>query len=345
MGRSPRPGVWRAVIRAAPLLGGVVLGLLLMPLMPTGHHTPVEVVSLVQRPSAVSPRVAAHSRGVTLLLPPAAGRHPAALAPLLAALRQLRATSPATQVAVVVNEDSPALSPDATALADRVVALPAAALRAWGGPIAALLASPWQRTLFLGAGVQACHPLDEMFDWLDRYDVGVALNPLPLRQALLSREGSPGWTWAALNDYRPDVVLFDRNPRVVALLNAWNDRLLDPAQSSTAAFADALLRSDVRVKTLPAEFNLVLPPTSLPVYLTGAVRLLNTAGETCERVNHRPVPRLYDVWRGRAVYSWQPVPQALESTPLVALCEADEGRIQQNTKFHQPVVPDQLEVP
>lgn len=45
----------------------------LAPAPAPGHHTPVEVVSLVQRPSAVSPRVAAHSRGVTLLLPPAQG--------------------------------------------------------------------------------------------------------------------------------------------------------------------------------------------------------------------------------------------------------------------------------
>lgn len=72
MGRSPRPGVWRAVIRAVPLLGGVVLGLLLMPLMPTPQRwwPPDTDFIRITRHNARSPcLVMRHAVMVVLALP------------------------------------------------------------------------------------------------------------------------------------------------------------------------------------------------------------------------------------------------------------------------------------
>ena len=114
-----------------------------------------------------------------------------------------------------------------------------------------------------------------MFAWLDNYDMGLVLEPTTLKDAqdTLMGDTSAAVRWAALNDYNTGVVLYDQNVRTQTFLNTWNDLLLSQGEAfQEGAFQKELERSDVRLKQLPTEYNLMVRPDTHAVYLTSKVR-------------------------------------------------------------------------
>jgi hypothetical protein len=222
------------------------------------------------------------------------------------------------------------------AMFDQVIVQEGKVHVSWGDVIPAVLASPWRRSLFLDLDVKICEDVEHMFGWLDNYEIGLVLEPFlfsHVKGALL-RDGPQAITWNSLNNWNTGMLLYDNNPRVRAMFEDWNAAYNYPGGRGGGdqdEFMKALERSGVRVKQLPAEYNLRVHTNTLPHFLTNSVILLHSRYETCKRLNRVTGPRLYDHLKEDVVYTWRlPRAPAWHVTvsnhldgPLVSECVAD----------------------
>ncbi len=114
--------------------------------------------------------------------------------------------------------------------------------------------TPFDRTLYLDTDTEIVADIRDIFDVLDRFDVGLAhahsRNTKSTTQTW--REALPG----AFPQFNGGVILFRRNPRVQQFLDDWREGY------HTAGFGrdqttlrELLWLSDLRICTLPPEYN------------------------------------------------------------------------------------------
>jgi len=139
--------------------------------------------------------------------------------------------------------------------------------------IASLAASPYEETLFLDSDTFLCNRVDELFDLLDTFDLGVAQDPNRYR----TEDTAPGEIPRAFPEMNTGVmVLRAREPRLQALFRAWSECFQKTAHNvgmrDQPSFRKVLYESEVRLATLPPEYNYRFIYTG---YATGPIHILH----------------------------------------------------------------------
>jgi hypothetical protein len=147
------------------------------------------------------------------------------------------------------------------------------ARRNWADKIRGMLASPFTRTLFLDADTFVLHPIDHLFELLDRFDIAAAFEPA---HGLYPIPPAP----TGFAEMNTGVVLFNNTDQVRAVFETWlrlfdeetadNVRAGRPGWHDQLAFTRAVYSSELRFLVLPPEFNCLFffpQAVSGPVYL------------------------------------------------------------------------------
>ena len=203
----------------------------------------------------------------------------------------------------------------------------------WQKRIDALQRTPFERTLFLDTDTYICGNINELFQLLDRFDIGVA-------QAVIKH--SPCRNLPAKPYIMPNVpetfpevccglLLFRRNDRVNRLFISWNSKY-DAQMASPIlpfhdqpSFGEALYESDARVAILPTEYHCWITAGG---YLSGPVCILHGHADDlpmlAEKLNRVRGPRVFWFARGHLfTYPtrniWREVSALLKPGRLLAL--------------------------
>lgn len=118
--------------------------------------------------------------------------------------------------------------------------------------IAPLLATPFEKTVFLDSDTWLCEPVPEMFSILDRHDIAMAHAPMRFTAA-----SSVPATFPECNS---GVIAYTLNDRTQSLLELWN-KLYEQRLTATGvvddqpSLRDALWQSDASFAVLPPEYN------------------------------------------------------------------------------------------
>jgi Nucleotide-diphospho-sugar transferase len=122
--------------------------------------------------------------------------------------------------------------------------------------IDAMIAAPFERTLFLDADVFVVADLSEIFDVLDRFDIALAHD-----QERNSRHARTIWRKSfspSFPQFNSGVIAYRRTEPVIGLMRAWRDAVRDnDMPRDQAALRELLWSSDLRIATLPPEYNMM----------------------------------------------------------------------------------------
>lgn len=146
--------------------------------------------------------------------------------------------------------------------------------------IAPLARSPFERTVFLDTDTLVCHPIDDLFELLEKFEFAVSHAPL--------RHDRPFVTPNCFTELNTGVIAYRKTPGVLRLLEEWL-RLYEEEVAATGkmdsdqpAFRQALWESDIRFYLLAPDYNLrtVMPAASG----RGHVRILHGRAPDMQRV-------------------------------------------------------------
>jgi len=117
-----------------------------------------------------------------------------------------------------------------------------------------LLATPFEKTLFLDTDTFVCEPVYDVFDIMDRFDI--ALSQAPDRYQYYLPHLPDCFT-----EFNSGVIAFRKNKRIKELLASWEEtffRMLEEDDGSYRdqhSLRDAVYRSDAQLFVLPPEYN------------------------------------------------------------------------------------------
>lgn len=167
----------------------------------------------------------------------------------------------------------------------------------WDLRIRALRDSPFEKTLYLDTDTYVTEDLSMLFDLLDTFDIAAAHAPVRRVEKASNCGGSSPPD--SFPEYNCGVLLYDKSPAVDELLSTWEDRYLKYAETvptvhDQPAFRDAVYESEVRIATLPPEYNCRLP---FHGYASDDVKIVHGAADNIEavadRLNSRNGPRSF----------------------------------------------------
>jgi len=122
--------------------------------------------------------------------------------------------------------------------------------------IDAMAATRFERTLHLDADVLAVADIRDVFDVLDRFDVALAHD-----QARNSPAANSVWRLslpAAFPQFNGGVIAYRRTPEVLAFLRLWAETMrTTEMKKDQPSLRELLWESDLRIATLPPEYNLL----------------------------------------------------------------------------------------
>ncbi|WP_458722314.1 putative nucleotide-diphospho-sugar transferase [Shimia sp. W99] len=121
-----------------------------------------------------------------------------------------------------------------------------------------LMNSPFEQTLFLDADIRVREDVSELFELLERFDIAMAhahARNRPATRAVWKHELPD-----AFPQFNTGVIAVRRNPRTQALLQAWSDSYkLAGFRKDQVTLRELLWASDLRLSTLPPEYNIRYP--------------------------------------------------------------------------------------
>lgn len=136
--------------------------------------------------------------------------------------------------------------------------------------IQALLNAPYERTFFIDTDTHFLDPCTECFDLLDFYDLLISTDTSDHTPILHEGRVVPGYF-----AYNTGVILFRKSLKVIKFyedwLQTWQDRREKYPQDQPA-FMEALLSNNLKVYTLPVNYNFRL---QFFVSVKGKVRILH----------------------------------------------------------------------
>jgi hypothetical protein len=150
--------------------------------------------------------------------------------------------------------------------------------------IAGIAAIDVERFVFLDTDTYLLDDISELDAMLDRFDIAAAHAPVRLQSNIWPEahefvEGVP----ACFPEYNTGVIALRNSPRMRDMFDCWQAAYLDHMRSSRpprtqdqASFRAAIYRSDLRIATLPPEYNCRF---SYPVSVCGKVKLLHGRGD------------------------------------------------------------------
>jgi hypothetical protein len=138
--------------------------------------------------------------------------------------------------------------------------------------------APFERTLFLDTDTRVLDRIDELFELLDAFDLGVAHAPNRLYFGDGEYPGErdyPSDLPESFPELNTGVMVYKRtSSSVQSLFRAWRDQYEAMkevgATRDQISFREVLYDSDVRMTVLPPEYNC---RSEFPVYLEGAVKI------------------------------------------------------------------------
>lgn len=121
--------------------------------------------------------------------------------------------------------------------------------------IDAMISAPFERNLFLDADLFVVADISDVFKLLDRFDIALAHD-----QERNSPHGRATWRMglpACFPQFNSGVVAYRRSEAVLAVMRAWRAAVRDgDLQRDQGALRELLWNSDLRIATLPPEYNL-----------------------------------------------------------------------------------------
>jgi hypothetical protein len=143
--------------------------------------------------------------------------------------------------------------------------------------------SPFPKSLFLDADTFCIEPFDEIFDVLDRFDIALAHAPVrgkPMIDAATKEPvpGSDDDMPLCFPEFNSGVIAFRNFGKTRDLLIEWGNEfaasLAEPKYfySDQATLRRRLFASDLRIATLPPEYNFRFPA---PAFAHGPVKILH----------------------------------------------------------------------
>lgn len=178
--------------------------------------------------------------------------------------------------------------------------------------IANLHRSPFDRTLHLDTDIYMDANAEELFDVLDRFDIAVAHNH---NRGVYDPPGVP----ASFPEYNTGVIAYRNDTGLREFTRSWDsiyNHLYDGGNpQNQPSFRKALYESELRIATLPPEYNLML---RYPGHAIGKVKLFHGrlldiespgAGkytdvkEAAEKINGTTDHRVFTQLGGISVYS------------------------------------------
>lgn len=136
--------------------------------------------------------------------------------------------------------------------------------------IECLLQTPYDRTIFLDTDIYIDGDISELFDMMDSFDVGVVIDPTHT----CPRDSPVPIVPSTFPEYNTGMIAYRSNPQTDSLLSSW--RSLYEYHNSPAdqpSFRDSVYLSDVRLLTLPPEYNCLYGP--YPGYAYGKIKVFH----------------------------------------------------------------------
>jgi hypothetical protein len=113
--------------------------------------------------------------------------------------------------------------------------------------------TPFERTLYLDADTRVLSDIRPVFDLLDRFDLALAHAPNRVTRLTTWRTTLPH----AFPQFNAGVFLYKSSPAVMALLREWVESFHTAGfRSDQITLRELLWLSDLRIATLPPEYNL-----------------------------------------------------------------------------------------
>ena len=172
--------------------------------------------------------------------------------------------------------------------------------------------SPFDRTLHLDTDIYMYTNAEELFDVLDQFDIAVAHNH---NRSVYDPPGVPD----SFPEYNTGVVAYTNDDKFHEFTKSWGivyEDLFDGSNpQNQPSFRKALYESDLRIATLPPEYNLML---RYPGHAIGEVKLfhgrlldIDTPGagkyteveEAAEKINESTSHRVFTQVGGISIYS------------------------------------------
>lgn len=130
----------------------------------------------------------------------------------------------------------------------------------FGDQVSHLEQTPYDRTIFLDSDIYLDNPIDDLFDVLDEFDLAAAHNQRNYSSKRVDMDAIEAIP-ECFPEYNSGVVAFETSPRVMEFFDQWQE-VYNTVRSrgqkhNQAAFRLALYRSDLRIATLPLEYNCV----------------------------------------------------------------------------------------
>jgi hypothetical protein len=120
--------------------------------------------------------------------------------------------------------------------------------------------TPYEKTIYLDTDIYLYESIEGLFTLLSNFDLAAAHNQRYYSSERVDIEGIAAIP-RSFPEYNSGVVAMKRNDRVQSFLNEWRDayeQVVEHGQvHNQAAFRLALYRSDVRLATIPPEYNCV----------------------------------------------------------------------------------------
>jgi hypothetical protein len=166
--------------------------------------------------------------------------------------------------------------------------------------VSCMVASPYERTLFLDSDVYLCAPIEEVFELLNVFDIAIAHAP---NRLYFPDDPYPSSLPAAFPELNTGVIAYRRDEEAVkSLLKSWEDIYVKMHKESGVnrdqiSFRKCIYDSNVRFTVLPPEYNYRFP---FPAYLDGLVRILHGRHPDLEHVetyvNQSTERRVIEPW-------------------------------------------------
>jgi hypothetical protein len=138
--------------------------------------------------------------------------------------------------------------------------------------------TPYDRTLFLDTDTYICEDISDIFEVLDNFDIAAAHNPGS--RTAIHGEYKPSDIPKAFPQYNTGVILFKDNPNTQDFFENWSEIYINNKSKmaiglNQPAFREALYKSDLRISTLPSEYNLRVRYDGSVGFMTDSVKIVH----------------------------------------------------------------------
>ncbi|AYD01631.1 hypothetical protein [Neorhizobium sp. NCHU2750] len=120
--------------------------------------------------------------------------------------------------------------------------------------------SPYERTLYLDSDTEIKSDITDVFDILDRFDIAAAQDHCRKTSRWSLKIPAYAAVPYAFPEYNGGVILYRKGPALSAFLDEWRRCFYENRENTNgqdqASFRISLWNSDLKLHTLPAEFNI-----------------------------------------------------------------------------------------